>query len=133
MLLSANATQNITSISEHKLIRNINGKIIDLPNVQQLFKCTIKTTDVPNVEYLRVGGIYAIYSIVKFYSSTVPLVKYVPNSLIKTDTGYTYRPILSATLINFECDKNYDMSIWTLTFETNSSNADIASLRIDKK
>ena len=117
MLLSTNATQNIAPVSEYKVIRNIDNKVIEQPTVRQLFKYNIKTTDAPNVEYLRIGTIYTIYSTVEFYSSSMPSTEYVPNSLVKTDTGYTYSPILNAILTNFECNTNNNIPTWTMTFE----------------
>lgn len=126
VLLSTQATQSIAPTSEYKVIHNINNQVINNQvieqsnvghsNVRQLLRCIVKTTDVPNMEYLKVGERYKIYSIVELYSSTIPVAEYIFNSLIKVDNGYKYRPILDTILTYFECNINRNTSTWTITF-----------------
>lgn len=122
VLLSTRITQTISPLSEYKIMRNINNQVIKQSNAEQSnfdqsLRCIIKTINMPNTEYLKIGEKYKIYSIIEFCSSTMPVSEYVPNSLIKVSIGYKYRPVLNAMLTYFECSTNHDITTWTMTFD----------------
>lgn len=115
VLISANAIQNIAPISEYKVIRNINNKPINKLTTP-LLKCTIKTTDIPNVDLLQLGGRYKIYSINTFKKTKEPDINHIQTE--KNKLEYVYKPIFEMVLINFECTNNNDESTqqWIMQF-----------------
>lgn len=114
VLLSANATQSITPISEYKVIRNINDKPIN-KLTPTLLKCVIKTSDNPNIDLLRLGEKYKIVSISECTSTKKPDFEYT--QLKENNIGFVYRPIFEMVLIDFESLSNNGLNQqWIMQF-----------------
>ncbi|MDR1234010.1 MAG: hypothetical protein LBJ92_02605 [Holosporales bacterium] len=121
VLISNNATQELSQLIPRKIMRNISFGIITVPvegNIKQ--KCLIETKDTPNITLLKSNKVFAIYSLIKIREDGihVPTVDYVKDSIERGEGFITFRPILKMFLINFRCIAgNFGKSTWNIEFE----------------
>ena len=104
VLNAYNAVQELCPLDKHEVLRNILSQPIVLDdNIDTMYKCVIKTNDIPDINLLKTNILYNIYSIIQFkcQGNTVPKVPYVLDSLEHMEDGIVFRPILQMYLIDF--------------------------------
>jgi hypothetical protein len=119
LLVSSDATQEITPTSKHEICRNIDLKPIDVKRPSKL-RCVVETKDMPDLSILRLGGIFKIYSIIKCRQNDVSkqIDSYVTDSREIYDDHIVYRPVFNALLTNFSCHSHsLGKPLWKLEFE----------------
>ena len=105
VLTAYNAIQELYPLNKHEILRNVFSKpiISDDNNNDDIYKCVIKTNDIPDINLLKTNTLYNIYSIIQFkcQGNNIPKVPYVLDSLEHNEDGTIFRPILQMYLVDF--------------------------------
>ncbi len=104
VLTAYNAVQELYPLNKHEMLRNICSKPIMLDDYNDdMYKCVIRTNDIPDINLLKTNTLYNIYSIIQFkcQGNNIPAVPYVLDSLEHNEDGTIFRPILQMYLVDF--------------------------------
>lgn len=104
VLTAYNAIQELYPLNKCELLRNISMQPIALDDdIKPMYKCIIRTNDIPDINLLKTNTLYNIYSIIQFkcQGNNIPKIPYVLDSLEHNEHGTVFRPILQMYLIDF--------------------------------
>jgi hypothetical protein len=120
-LISNDAIQELFPSHKGEILRNVALEPLVHHACVPYRRCTIETTDAPDLDALTSGQLCKIYSILtfkKYDDTSVPHTDYVEDSFQRHDGYVIFRPILHMHLLDFKCkNNNVGKTVWRLEFE----------------
>ncbi len=113
VISTTHAVQICAPLEKYDIMRSISGTPVLNPlPICDKYKIVIHTKQIPNISYLKIGGLYKIESIITFKTTKDILHEYVADSVKKKGDTVLYRPIFKAYLVKYHISNE-----WTLEFE----------------